>query len=394
MWHFRFCCLLLFSPLVLVAQNKDVKHLQRLFILAQDNSVIELPAGTFELPASLWLDGKNNIVIKGKGMNQTILNFSQQISGAEGIKITTCKNITLQDLTVQDTKGDAIKTQQVDGMIFRNVKAEWTRGAHSKNGGYGIYPVQCSNVLIEGCEARGASDAGIYVGQSQHIIVRNCRAYENVAGIEIENSMYADVHDNEATNNTGGILVFDLPDLPVKKGGQIRVFRNHIHHNNHSNFAPKGNIVAKVPAGSGIMLLAATRVEVFENKIINNRTTGTAIVSYYITENTITDSSYYPYADSISIYKNQYLRKRVRATGKGRMGQLFRFKLRFGKNVPHILYDGIADANKPISLCISNNREETFAYIDAGNKFRNMNRNAAPYTCSLPTLAPVVLKLP
>lgn len=394
MWYFRIYCLLLFLPASLLAQNKDAKQLQRQFIMAQDNSVIELPAGTFELPGSLWLDGKNNVVIKGRGINQTILRFAGQISGAEGIKITNCKNITLQDVTVQDTKGDAIKTQQVDGMIFRNVKAEWTRGAHSKNGGYGLYPVQCSNVLIEGCEARGASDAGIYVGQSQYIIVRNCKAYENVAGIEIENSMLADVYDNEVTNNTGGILVFDLPDLPVKKGGSIRVFRNHIHHNNHRNFAPKGNIVAKVPAGSGIMLLAATRVEVFENKIINNRTTGTAVVSYYITENAITDRNYNPYADSISIYNNEYQRKRIRATGKGRMGQLFRFKLRFGKNVPHILYDGIADANKPITLCIRNNREESFANIHAGNNFRAISRNAAPHNCSLPSLAPVVLKWP
>lgn len=393
MRYFRFCCFFLLVPLAVAAQDNGVKQLQRQFIIAADSSVIELPQGTFVLPTSLWLDGKKNIVIKGKGMNQTILNFSQQISGAEGIKITNCKNITLQDLTVQDTKGDAIKTQQVDGMIFRNVKAEWTRGAHSKNGGYGLYPVQCSNVLIEGCEARGASDAGIYVGQSQHIIVRNCRAYENVAGIEIENSMYADVYDNEATNNTGGILVFDLPDLPVKKGGQVRLYRNHIHHNNHKNFAPQGNIVAKVPPGTGIMLLAATRVDVFENKIIHNRTTGTAIISYYMTENPINDSSYNPYPDSIAIFNNEYRRERVRATGQGRMGKLFRLKLRFGKEVPHILYDGITNGTQAVQLCIYGNQEQTFANIDAGNRFLLISRDARLHTCTLPPVPPAQLQL-
>ena len=40
--------------------------------------------------------------------------------------------------------------------------------------------------------AIGASDAGIY-GQSKNIIVRNSVAQYNVAGIEIENSYYADV---------------------------------------------------------------------------------------------------------------------------------------------------------------------------------------------------------
>ena len=215
-----FCC-----SFQLQAQDTEQKKLQRLFVTATDNSTVELPEGTFQLNVSLWLDGKKNVIIKGKGMDKTILNFTNQVSGAEGIKVTNGQNITLQDLTVQDTKGDAIKTQHVNGITFKRVKAEWTRGANSKNGAYGLYPVQCTNVLIDGCEARGASDAGIYVGQSNYIIVKNSKATENVAGIEIENSMYADVFDNEATNNAGGILIFDLPDLVQKKGGSC-LWRN------------------------------------------------------------------------------------------------------------------------------------------------------------------------
>lgn len=53
--------------------------------------------------------------------------------------------------------------------------------------------------------AIGASDAGIYVRQSRDVIVRNSRAEFNVAGIEIENTVNADVYGNTATNNTGGI---------------------------------------------------------------------------------------------------------------------------------------------------------------------------------------------
>ena len=64
-------------------------------------------------------------------------------------------------------------------------------------------------MLIDSCVAIGASDAGIYVGQSENIIVKNSIAEFNVAGIEIENSYYADVFNNYASNNTGGILVFD-----------------------------------------------------------------------------------------------------------------------------------------------------------------------------------------
>lgn len=374
------------------AQKEMQKKFQTQFIEAANGSTIELPAGRFQMDASLWLDGKKNVTIKGAGEDKTIITFKGQISGAEGIKITNASDITVRDLTVQDTKGDGIKTQLVDGMSFINVRAEWTRGSDKDNGGYGLYPVQCTNVLIDHCTAVGASDAGIYVGQSKYIIVKNSKAYQNVAGIEIENSWYADVYDNEAYDNTGGVLVFDLPDLIQKEGGYVRVFRNNIHDNNHVNFAPKGNTVGKVPQGTGLMILATRHVEAFDNKIVNNITAGTAIVSYYMTENPINDKSYNPFPSDIYIHDNYYERPRVKATGKGRMGKMYRFKLRFGKDVPHIQYDGIVDkkmANR--NICIRNNTNASFVNIDAENGFKNKSRDMKPHECEQQPISPVVL---
>jgi parallel beta-helix repeat protein len=382
---------LLLSP-ALFAQKDIQKKIQTQLIEAADGSVVQLPEGKFTFDASLSLDGKKNVTIKGAGIDKTILSFNDQISGAEGIKVTNAGNISILDLTVQDTKGDGIKTQLVEGITFRNVKAEWTEGADKHNGGYGIYPVQCTNVLIENCIAVGASDAGIYVGQSKYIIVKNSKAYQNVAGIEIENSWYADVFDNEAYNNTGGILVFDLPDLIQKEGGFVRVFRNHVHDNNHTNFAPKGNTVGKVPPGTGVMILATRNVEVFENKIINNISAGTAIVSYYITENPINDKSYKPFPSNIFVHDNSYERPDVRATSKGRMGKMYRFKLRFGKRVPNILFDGIEDPQmKERNICLKNNINGSFSNIDAGNNFKNKSSDVIPYTCEQNPISPVVL---
>ena len=376
------------------AQKEIQKKIQTQFIEAADGSTIELPEGHFQLDAGLSLDGKKNVTIKGAGMDKTILDFKGQISGAEGIKITNAVNITLQDLTVQDTKGDGVKTQLVEGITFKNVKAEWTNGGEAKNGGYGIYPVQCTNVLIDNCSAVGASDAGIYVGQSKYIIVRNSKAHHNVAGIEIENSWYADVHDNEAFNNTGGILVFDLPDLIQKEGGFVRVFNNNIFDNNHINFAPKGNTVGKVPQGTGVMILATRNVEVFENKIVNNISAGTVIASYYITENPINDASYKPFPSNIYIHNNYYERPHVKATSKGRLGKMYKYKLRFGKEVPHILFDGIEDkASTERNICMKNNQNATFANIDAGNNFKNKSRDMKPYECEQQRIAPVVLSM-
>ena len=375
------------------AQKDFQKRLQTKLITAKEGETIEIEAGTFYLTTSLSLDNKKNITIKGRGMDKTILSFKGQVEGAEGFKITNAQNITIEDLTVQDAKGDAIKTQLVEDITFRAVKTEWTGKPDKKNGGYGLYPVQCNKVMIDGCVAIGASDAGIYVGQSKDIVVKNSKAYHNVAGIEIENSLNAEVFENEAYMNTGGILVFDLPDLIQKKGGNVRVFKNKIHDNNFPNFAPKGNIVAKVPDGTGILILATNHVEIFENEIINNKSAGTGIISYYMTENPIKDESYYPYPTSIYIHDNIYERKNVRATGRGRFGLMFRFKFKFGKNVPHILYDGIIDpktkdengnVRQEHKICIKNNKNESFANLDAENGFKNISKDLTNFKCENP----------
>jgi parallel beta-helix repeat protein len=368
--------------------QKDVqKRYQTQFIMAENGSTIQLDEGSFTFSASLSMEGKKNITIKGKGKDKTILSFKGQTEGAEGIRVSNAENIIIEDLTVQDSKGDAVKTMNVKGITFRNVKTEWTGAPKKENGSYGLYPVQCEKVLIEGCEAIGASDAGIYVGQSKDIIVRNSRAYHNVAGIEIENSLNADVYENEATENTGGILVFDLPDLILKKGGYTRVYKNNIHHNNLPNFAPKGNIVGKVPDGTGVLILAANHVEIFDNQIINNKSVSTGIISYFTTENPIKDPTYYPYPEAINIHDNVYEREHVKATKKGRFGQMYRFKLRFGKDVPHIQWDGVVDAKNPSKvLCIKNNKNASFANLDVNHNFKNVSRDISAHDCSLESI--------
>ncbi len=377
------CLLIIILSCMLLTRAQDMRRqLQAQFIETPDGEVIVIPEGRYQLNMALWMDGKKNIIIKGKGMDKTILSFKDQLAGAEGIKITNSSNITIQDMTVQDSKGDLIKAQLVDGLIIKNVKAEWTGKPSKDNGAYALYPVQCKNVLIDSCIAIGASDAGIYVGQSQHVIVRNCKAINNVAGIEIENTLNADVYNNEATENTGGILIFDLPNLIQKKGGHVRVFNNHIHHNNYPNFAPKGNIVGKIPLGTGVMVLATNNVEIYNNRIINNRTAGTVIVSYYIAEIPVKDESYYPYPDHIFIHDNSYARKKQRTTMKGRMGLMFRLKVRFGKNVPHIIYDGIVDDKvKNPAICIRNNENQSIANIRAANKFKGISRDMSGFDC-------------
>ena len=364
------------------------KKLQTQLIMAEDGDTIYIPAGKFYSKGSLSMDEKKDVVIRGAGMDKTILSFKGQSDGAEGLRITNSKNISIIGLTVQDADGDNIKVMDTDGISFYDVKVEWTGKPKKTNGAYGFYPVSCSNVLIDKCEAIGASDAGIYVGQSHNIIVRNSRAYHNVAGIEIENSTMADVYNCEAYMNTGGILVFDLPDLPKAKGGNVRVYNNVIKENNYKNFAPKGNIVSFVPPGTGLLILATNDVEIYQNKIIDNRTTSASIVSYFMTENKIKDENYYPYPTGIYIHDNTFERKPKRPTFKSKLGLLLFSK--FGKNVPDILYDGIMDEKtldengklKPeYRICIQNNGQATFANLDAKNNFKDIKRDINEYDC-------------
>mgnify|MGYP001459187303 CR=1 FL=1 len=125
--------------------------------------------------------------------------------------------------------------------------------------------------------AEGASDAGLYVGQCINAIVRNNVCTGNVAGLEIENTQYADVYNNTVEDNAAGLLIFDLPGNPVI-GRDVRVHDNVVRNNNLQNFAP-GGTVAEIPAGIGTFAMASRRVEIVNNTYENNNTTDIALIS-------------------------------------------------------------------------------------------------------------------
>jgi parallel beta-helix repeat protein len=370
------------------AQSALEKQIQTQLILAEDGDVISLPAGTIYLSGSLSLDDKRNITLRGAGQERTILSWKNQVQGAEGLRITNAQNIVIEQLTLEDSKGDLLKTQQVTGLTLRDMTARWTGKPRASNGSYALYPVQCTRVRIERCTAIGASDAGIYVGQSDSVWVTDCVARHNVAGIEIENTTNAWVSNNLATHNTGGILVFDLPDLPKKRGGNVHVWNNRIERNNFRNFAPKGNIVGKVPPGTGVMILATNDVHVFDNQIVGNKTVGTAIVSYFIAETPIKDEGYNPYPASVFVHDNAFSKGRSMPTWRNKMGVLF--FLKFGRRVPRILYDGIqnpawvaADGSvlPERRICIGSNTNGSFANLRADKNFKGISRDATPHRC-------------
>jgi parallel beta-helix repeat protein len=358
--------------------------LQARLINAKPGEVIDIPAGTHHFDRPLLLDGVKGVSIRGAGKDKTILSFLGQKAGAEGLKITA-DSVSILDLTVTDSKGDAIRIQDAKQVTLRNVKATWSGGAKASNGGYGLYPVGCDGVLIDRCEASFASDAGIYVGQSKNIIVQHSYAHDNVAGIEIENCTQAEVKYCRSENNTGGILVFDLPNLPAGNGKTCIIHHNKIYHNNHRNFAPEGNIVATVAPGTGLIFLAAKDVKAYDNEIIGHKTMGAAIASYHIVQLKWDDINYDPYTYDIQLYNNRFERKKAIPDLSKDFGKMVNYY--FSGKPQDILYDGIHDdkrprGSNPMNICIDQPQAGLrFANIDAANDFKNINKDLKPYRC-------------
>lgn len=371
--------------------------LQTQLLDAKPGDIITIPEGVFAFDRSLSLT-VDGITIRGAGMDKTILTFKDQVAGAEGL-LVTASDFTIEHLAIEDTKGDALKINNGNNIIVRAIRTEWTGGPKTSNGAYGIYPVQTTNVLMEDNVAIGASDAGIYVGQSKNVILRRNRAEYNVAGIEIENTIDADVYENIATNNTGGILVFNMPNLS-QEGYNTRVFNNQSYANNTKNFGHKGTPVASVPAGSGIVINSNDFVEIFDNEIYDNKTANIIVSSVYSSNYANSDmgKNYDAYPESIYIYGNTLSGGGNSPDGmdlKALKTMMFGLKGSF----PDVLWDGYADDTKLVNgtlpdnlrICI-NNGDIGVLNADGPNGFKKPFIDTDAHQCDLPKLPAIVLE--
>jgi parallel beta-helix repeat protein len=374
----------------------------------KDSTSILLKAGIYQFD-NLSIVQLKHILLKGEGHDKTILDFSTQSQGGEGIRVTDVKGFTIEDMTIRDSKGDLIKVNKSRDVVFRNLHATW-KTADSTSGGYAIYPVMCKNVLIENCYAEGSSDAGIYVGQSDSAVVRNCKAAKNVAGCEIENTTNAQVYDNEFYNNTAGFLMFDLPELS-QRGGNLKAYNNYIHDNNNRNFARAGSFgtisgVGNASPGSGVIILAVSHVELYNNRIINNNTSAISIASGFAVDDKAAErinDHYFPISQNIKIYGNtiEMGKEFPQPAYEHHIGKLLvgieqqlntLDPLRKNKRIPFIMYDGISTnvLNKgtkanPDSICIQQQGDNVFVNADFLNIGKpaqwKPNSDMAPFNC-------------
>jgi parallel beta-helix repeat protein len=374
------------------------------FVTASGNTTLAFGPGTFAFVSNMLTLATSHVTVKGAGIDQTILDFKGELVAGDGIFASNLTNVTFQDFSVRDARGNAIKVLTATSVTFERVKASWTSTQSASHGPYGLYPVASRDVLIDACVVEGASDSGIYVGQSKNIIVRKNTVKRNVAGIEIENSFDADVFDNDAEDNSAGILVFDLPNLPQLGGHGVRVFHNTIKRNNTPNFAARGDIVSIVPAGTGCIVMANHDVEIFNNQVEANMTGGCAVISFFITQMMITDPNYYPFPARVHLHDNMFVGNATSPDVTTPFGMLEASAQAAFTNMkyPDLIYDGVVDpsaqgpSTNRMQICFENNGDATFAdlHIDRLNSMGTnlamiLTQDITPYTCSLPALPPV-----
>jgi len=235
---------------------------------ARPGDTIEVEPGVYHQSVLVDVDG---ITLRGlqRDGQRAVLDGEDALTDAV---IASGHHFTIEGFALRNYTSNGVTVQGATGVVFRDLRIDRT-------GLYGVYPVECKDVLVEKVVVTGARDAAIYVGQSADAVVRQNEVHDNVTGIEIENTSNALVEDNYAHANTGGILVFLLPSNPSKIGRDARVLRNRVIENNHPNFGDPNAIVSKVPAGAGIFIMAADRTEVAGNEIRGNHSFGIALVS-------------------------------------------------------------------------------------------------------------------
>jgi parallel beta-helix repeat protein len=239
---------------------------------ARPNTTIYLRPGTYLQSVVV---NKSGIALVGLGPHKPVIaDPAGAGDGADnGIRVGDGGDgFQARNLVLKDFDRNGIFAARADHFVFSGVDAVAC-------GEYGLFPVGAHGGVIDGCTATGHTDSGIYVGSSNDITVRNCRAWANVVGIEVENATDIDVLDNLVFDNTAGIGVFLLPGLSVTRAADVRLRGNVVVGNNRPNFGDPDDEVSSVPPGVGIFVLGVDRTTIERNVVVGNDLIGIGVGS-------------------------------------------------------------------------------------------------------------------
>lgn len=274
-----------------VIEVRDGESIQNAVKAAQAGDTVAVYPGTYK--ETVYID-KDGIKLSG-----VIVNGEWPMLDGEGVKndaiLYSGNNVIVENFHISKYKGNGVFGQAGNNFVIRNNIIDDT-------GVYGIFPQFGKNGLISGNVLSNIADAAIYVGMSDNIDVIANEVFDSVAGIEIENTRHSLVEGNYVHDNTGGILVFITPGLPIKTTYDTIIRRNFIVNNNHENFGAPGSTVAGIPAGSGIIIVAADDVVIEDNIITGNESFGIGTTDFGFFQSS--DKEVEPNPDRVVILNN------------------------------------------------------------------------------------------
>lgn len=279
------------APTVLTVSPGD--DVQAVFDRAIDGDSIHIEYGTYNVGILTDVQDLTIIGIPNAAGDYPV--FDGEFEFTDGISATG-DNFHVEKMQFQNYTANGVKVDGATNIVMRDLKVHDT-------GIYGTYPVHCTNVIVERVEVSGAADAGVYAGQCENVIVRDSIAYDNVLGIEVENSIHSEVYGNHVYNNSFGIFIPLLPNIKSKVSYDTKVYDNLVEDNNHPNFAPDGFAAALAPPGGGIVLLGTDDAVVYNNTIKGNQTAGIAI---FATDEFFEEVDVLPHPENIRIFGNTY----------------------------------------------------------------------------------------
>jgi len=276
-----------------VHEVRDGGSIQGAVAAAQSGDIIKVFPGTYH--ETVYID-KDDIVLSGVVIDNSwpVMEGESKLNDAV---LYSGNDITVENLQIQHYKGNAIMGQAGNNFLIRNNRIVDT-------GVYGIFPEFGTNGLVTHNVLSGIEDAAIYIGMCDNIHVSHNEVFNNVAGIEIENSRHSIVENNYAHDNTGGILVFITPGLPIKTTFDTIVRNNFVVNNNTPNFGIPGSTVSGIPAGTGILNMAGDQTTIEGNIITGNQVIGILITDHMNAANVTLDPDADPNSDEISILDN------------------------------------------------------------------------------------------
>jgi parallel beta-helix repeat protein len=276
-----------------VVANGTTEAIQSAIGAAGPYDTVAVPAGTYAGPtvrvekSNITLKGSRDAIIDATG-NTYGITVGTRLTFEESLcPVYAVSNFRIIGLTVQNAEDTGIFLFGVDGFHVMG-------GSYVNNAEYGIFPRCSREGLIDRNSGGGGNDATIYVGVDDKVRVERNNLTNGELGIELESTDNSVVRHNTLTNNTTGIFVIVLPNLPKATTEKALIEKNTVRANNRPNpfppvckegpETPPGCVeeffddLQLLPSGSGILNVGGHDITIRNNTVKNNDTVGVGVV--------------------------------------------------------------------------------------------------------------------